>query len=407
MKKKTVVLFFLFSIFNSVFAEAQLPTGMWRATLTLNDSTELPFNFEVIKRHDSTLVEIINAKERIEMNDLTLKGDSLIMHSPFFDSEIRAKLSDNRLTGSYINYARKKDNVISFSAQRNLRYRFHEHDSSSLNITGRYLVQFASDDAESKNSIGEFVQKGRHVEGTILTTSGDDRYLEGTMQGHKLFLSCFDDSHAFLFMADCKKDGSMKGDYYSGKHFHDTWIAMCNDTVHLPDPSTFAALKKGVDHFEFSFPDADSNMISFPNDTYKNKVVILQIMGTWCPNCLDETMFLSKFYKDNKARGVEIVALDFERIPELKKASANIKRLQHRLDIQYPVLFAGGTSQEEKEKAIPQLTRIFSFPTTIFIDKHGKVRKIDSGYTGPATNEHYTAFVKEFNSVVTELLNEN
>jgi hypothetical protein len=47
-----------------------------------------------------------------------------------------------------------------------------------------------------------------------------------------------------------------------------------------------------------------------------------------------------------------------------------------------------------------------SFPTTIFIDRSGKVRRIHTGFTGPGTGEHYHQFVKEFNVFMSELLGE-
>ncbi|MHA2404104.1 MAG: TlpA family protein disulfide reductase, partial [Candidatus Kariarchaeaceae archaeon] len=57
-------------------------------------------------------------------------------------------------------------------------------------------------------------------------------------------------------------------------------------------------------------------------------------------------------------------------------------------------------------QALPMLKGTVSFPTTIFIDRSGKVRRIHTGFTGPGTGEHYHQFVKEFNVFMSELLGE-
>jgi len=56
------------------------------------------------------------------------------------------------------------------------------------------------------------------------------------------------------------------------------------------------------------------------------------------------------------------------------------------------------------EKTLPELTPIRMFPTTIFIGRDGKVKKIDNHFNGPGTGAHYEEFKKEFNATVDELL---
>ena len=50
------------------------------------------------------------------------------------------------------------------------------------------------------------------------------------------------------------------------------------------------------------------------------------------------------------------------------------------------------------------LNHILSYPTTIFIDKKGSVRKIHTGFNGPATGKEYDDFKAEFEGFI-ELLN--
>ena len=47
-----------------------------------------------------------------------------------------------------------------------------------------------------------------------------------------------------------------------------------------------------------------------------------------------------------------------------------------------------------------------SYPTTIFIDKKGKVREIHTGFSGPGTGKYYDEFVTEFNQLMDKLISE-
>ena len=176
----------------------------------------------------------------------------------------------------------------------------------------------------------------------------------------------------------------------------------------LPSANELTFLKEGYDSLDFSFPDEDGNMVSLTDERFDNKVVIVQIMGTWCPNCLDESKYYTKYYQANAERGLEIVALAFEYAKTEDKAFASIKRLRDKLDISYPILLAQyGTSDKAKaQEKLPMLNHVLSYPTSIFIDKTGKVRKIHTGFNGPATGEKYEEFKTEFESFVGGLLQE-
>ena len=149
-------------------------------------------------------------------------------------------------------------------------------------------------------------------------------------------------------------------------------------------------------------------MVSLSDERFKNKVVLVQIMGTWCPNCLDESKYYTEFYKQNKDKGLEIVALAFEYAKTNDKAFASIKRLQNRIGIEYPILLAqtGTTSKKKAQEKLPMLNHVLSYPTTVFVDKKGKVRKIHTGFNGPATGEKFVEFKEEFVEFVGELLEE-
>jgi thiol-disulfide isomerase/thioredoxin len=176
----------------------------------------------------------------------------------------------------------------------------------------------------------------------------------------------------------------------------------------LPEISDPTKLRDGYSRLDFTFNDLDGNPVSIKDEKYKNKVVIVQLMGSWCANCLDETRFLSGYYKENKAKGVEIIALAYEYTTDRERSKKSIERFRKLFDVEYPMLITGVTAGDDKkaEKTLPQLTAIKSFPTTIFIDKKGIVRDIHTNFFGPGTGEYYDLSKKRLTDTVNRLLKE-
>ena len=386
-----------------VLSTIVLATGIWRATLSLPDG-ELPFTFELKNNNNKYIIEIINGKEKIPVNEITLKEDSLFARLPVFDSEIKVKISQDEMNGEWVNYSRKTNQSIPFNAKAGISYRFFESgENPSVNVSGRWETWFSPGTKDSSFAIGIFNQEKDYVTGTFLTTTGDYRYLDGMIVKDSLYLSCFDGAHAYLFKA--KADGTkMKGIYLSGNHWKEDWVAERNEKIELPNPDSLTFLKTGYDKVNFSFPDLDSNIIRLTDKKFQNKVIVIQIMGSWCPNCLDESVFLADYYKKNHAKGIEIIGIAFEKTSDFQKAVSNVKRMKTRLGMDYPLLIAG--NRENANTALPMLNRIMGYPTTIFIDKKGNVRKIYTGFTGPATGKYYERYKDDFADFLTRLLAE-
>jgi peroxiredoxin len=177
-----------------------------------------------------------------------------------------------------------------------------------------------------------------------------------------------------------------------------------NDRATLADAYSLTGLKRGFDRLGFNLPAADGQIVSLDDERYKGKVVIVSILGTWCPNCLDEASYLAQWYRENKERGVEIVGLAFERKNAADYAWAAINRFKAQHHIDYEILFAGRAGRETIAAVLPELNGFGGYPTTIFIDRKGNVAKIHTGFSGPATGAFYEAWQQEFNALVDELL---
>ncbi|MBT8245881.1 MAG: TlpA family protein disulfide reductase [Winogradskyella sp.] len=379
-----------------------LKKGTYRMVLEVQDTQELPFIFEVTS--DSTLT-IFNADERIEVNEIRYVNDSIYIKTPVFQSYFAGVFEGNNIKGEYINKTRNR--IVPFFATYDTDVRFYPRTDSAFDISGVWEVVFSKDTKGEYIAKGVFEQDGQYATGTFRTTTGDYRYLEGVMDGSTLKLSTYDGAHAFLFKADVSKD-EMSGQFYSGNHWKEPFAAKRNPDYTLPKIDELTYLNEGYEALEFSFPDEKGNMVSLSDERFKDKVVLVQIMGTWCPNCLDSSKFYTQFHDENKDKGFEVVALtvEFKKTPEA--AFENINRLRARVGMTYPILLAqyGSGSKSKLQEKLPALNHVLSYPTSIFIDKTGKVRKIHTGFNGPATGKKYTEFKTEFEGFIAELLAE-
>ncbi|MGB4774891.1 MAG: TlpA disulfide reductase family protein [Daejeonella sp.] len=390
--------------------KAELKNGIWRAILKTKSGVEIPFNFELIDSAGKTMADIINGKERFKVDEISIKNDSVIFQMPLFDSEIKAVIKNGALSGKWVKHLANKDAVMEFTAEPGVSWRFFKTNvTAKYNLTGRWSSTFISKDGkDTTHAIGEFVQNGKKLKGTFLTSTGDYRFLEGTVSDDKLYLSCFEGGHAFLFTGKLENDKTISnGKFYSGYSSVESWTAKKDNKAILPDAYSLTALKPGFKKIDFNFPNLVGEKISLSDDKFKNKVVVVQLLGSWCPNCMDETAYLSPFYKKYKDRGVEVIGLAYERTTDFEKSRQNIQRLRNRFDVGYDMLVTGYTNdKQEVAKSLPMLNKFLAFPTTIIIDKKGDVRKIHTGFSGPGTGNHYIEFVNEFEKTIDNLLAE-
>lgn len=396
-----IVLFFISSCKNASPEKPQ--KGKWRATLTVKDGKQLPFIFDY---HDDNTLTIYNAEEKIKVTDVLIKDDSIYIQAPVFEGVFEGVFTEKTITGNFTKPSLNRR--VPFVMKREDGARFNTTSIPSTDITGNWETVFSpNSDADRYIAKGIFKQNGTKITGTFRTTTGDYRYLDGAIEGDSLKLSTFDGAHAFLFEAKVT-DSVMNGIFYSGNHWKEPFTAKRNETYELPDASSLTFLKEGYDKFAFSFPDTNGDMVSLEDPEFQDKVVIVQIMGTWCPNCLDETKYYTKYYNENKNDALAFVSLAFEYAPTKEKAFASIKRLQKKVGVPYPILLAQyGTSNKQKaQEKLPMLNHVLSYPTTVFIDKKGTVRKIHTGFNGPATGDKYTTFVNDFKGFVEKLVSE-
>jgi peroxiredoxin len=407
---KIITGIFLSLIYISAVAQKQATAlNTWRGVVQRQDGNEIAFNFQFRQNNRKPVLYVMNAAERIRVDSIRFAGDSVFIKMPVFESSFKAQVKNGGWDGVWIKGTSTTEQIMPFHAERNgVRYPLTT-GAATTNITGRWAVHFASDKGEEPTSIAEFAHKGNKVTGTFMTPTGDYRYLEGVVTGNQLKLSGFDGGHAVLFTGNVANNKTItNGKFLSGANYSEAWIAIKSAKAKVKQDVSAMYVKPGEERLSFTFPDIDGKPVSINDNRFKNKVVVIQLMGSWCPNCMDETAFLSDYYRKNKQRGVEIIALAYEYSTDFNRSQRSLKKFQQRFKVEYPILITGVTVSDtlRTEKTLPQVTRIKVFPSSIILDKTGKIRKLDNGFSGPATGQHYEAYKKEFYATMDELLKE-
>ena len=373
----------------------------WRLVIQLPD-VELPVHLHL----DQGEAWFGNGLERVRVPEVHQQGDSWTLRFPAFNNTLSLQRDGRRLSGSLTLVKLGYEQVMPVTGTPADGHRFVDQPRPAGDVTGRWAVQFIEAEGEPTPAVGEFDQQGARVTGTFLTPTGDHRYLEGELDGDRLYLSTFDGAHAFVYQAQLQADGSLLGDFWSGTRWHQPWTAQRDFEARLPDPYSLTFLKEGYSGLAFSFPDLAGVPVSLADDKYRGKVVLVTLSGTWCPNCADEVAFLSEYYRANRDRGLEIITLLYEHFEDFERAAAQGRALVEEYGIDYEVLIAGLSDKTQAAQTLPMLNAVLAYPTMIFVDRKGEVRGIHTGFSGPGTGAHYLEFVEDFKARMDVLLAE-
>ena len=385
---------------------AVIEPGTYRAVLQVPGG-ELPFGFDLEHQGRGWAGYLINGQERLKLSEVAVEGAHLEIRMPGYMNRLTADAHGGGLQGEVvISKPGGKDQHLALSAQSGQPYRFFPQPSADhADVAGRYSVTFTADDGQEETAVGEFFQSNDVVTGTFLTDGGDHRYLAGQVRGNQLHLSTFDGAHAFLYEAKVTgTDGALAGNFWSGSALHKRWTAKRDAHAELPDAYKVTAMRAANERFDFAFPDLDGNTVTSKDARFRGKVLVIALAGSWCPNCHDEAAFLAPLYTEYRGKGLEVVSLMFEHFGDFPRAVAATRRFRQQYGIEYPTLIAGISDVDEAGKKLPMLQKFYGFPTTVVVDRHGQVRRIHTGFSGPATGEHYRQFIAEFKSNLGQLL---
>lgn len=405
--KKLLFLGILFLVFVSCSQEASKTmkqnqelrpeNGDWKVSF-ISQKHDIPTRMSI----ENNQLTFFNAEESVELF-IEYAADSFYVDIPNFDSHLEGIVqSDKQMKGVFIkDYA--SDYAIPFIAFRTDSSVFEISDPKGLRLKDKYAVNIING-SRVTSAIGLFKQKANNVTAGIATETGDYRYLQGVIDGNKLKLSRFDGSSLQLFTADIKGDSLINGVFISGKGGNYTWNAVYSNAVILRDPEALTSIKDGNSEIDFTLVNLNNEPISLTDQKFKDKVKIIQITGTWCPNCLDETRYFNKLYSMYKDKGFEIIAVAFENGNDTLAVLEKLKRYKKNNAIEYTLLYGGKNSSKNAEIVFPILDKVMSFPTAIYLDRNNNIEKIYTGFYGPGTGQYYVDYTRETENYISTLL---
>jgi peroxiredoxin len=397
--------------------------------------------FGLLLPHDSsgaTSAQIVNAEEKIYVPTVRWSRErlELVLEFPHYDARIDARASADGTTLSGV-WRKRKDRErwteLPFKARADgwhrdpcqsangelvesrLRDVLARRGAFTQGFFGSWLTQFASDPEPAVarfwgtwTELGDGESTVCELYGTFLTTLGDYRYLSGEFdeRENQVTLSCFDGAHAFLFRATLQEDASLAGDFWSGDSWHDTWTAVRDDNAKLPDPFGLTKTREGVKLDELEFPDLEGAPRKLGDPAFAGKARIVQLFGTWCPNCNDEARYLAELDRRYRARGLAILGLAFELTGDFERDAVQVKRYAERHELRFPLLVAGVSDKPKASERFPLLDKVRAFPTTLFVDASGRVRAVHQGFSGPATYAEHVKLREDFERRIESLLAE-
>jgi len=390
--------------------------GIWRAELA-SPGGPLPFTLRFTDTPEGLAATVINRDEAAPASGVEVRDEAVVVRFDVYDAEITASLDPTHahMVGTWRRTGEGGiDSTLAFSASRGDSGRFRPRSEGTLAAAQRALASVAgvwattfSDEDGDEVARGELSQDGARVTGTFLTPTGDYRFLDGSFEDDLLRLSTFDGAHAFLFHARAQPDGTLRGDFWSRDTYHATWVAhraRDGESI-LPDPWSEVSLTNDQGRFRFAFPDLDGHTVTESDPRFAGKAMLINIFGTWCPNCNDEAPLLAAWDRRYRDRGLAIVGLAFEFTDDLERDRRQLERFATRHAIDYPLLLAAGTSDKaDAAEALPDLDRIVAYPTSVFVGRDGIVRRIHSGFAGPGTGAHFDALIAELEALIESML---
>ena len=401
---------FLLTFLISGCSKTESIQGYWIFHLQLQ-KTELPFVIEINKNSDKYSAKLFNAEEVIEINEIKIddtNNKKKIYIELTNHVSLEGVIQNNQLSGYWIKHGRIPEYKVPFTALKtssSSRFKSNEKMKTESILANKWKVIFSPQKVSKSPQEGLLLFKSFTpvVRASLLTKTGDYRYLEGQMINDNLTLYGFDGVFAFVFKAQLEA-GLLKGIMHAGKDHAETFAAKADANFELPNPEAITYVEPKEALLSFKLKSSNGDLVEFSGKN--SKPTILQIFGSWCPNCIDETIFINKWLKDNPNVPVNIYAISFEREDNEKMALKTLKKVKNKLAMQYPLLLGGATQDVKVEHLFPQIKQFISFPTTIYIDKAGKIRKIHTGFNGPATGHYYDEFCRNFDNFVKKLSRE-
>jgi hypothetical protein len=384
----------------------ELQPGSYRAVVDVGAGRAVPFGLDVAREEQGYVLYLINGEERVRVAEVEARTGQVGAKFAGYENGLVALISGGELTGTLtLVHPDERRLALPFAARLGETWRFHpERRSDNADMAGRWDITFTDASGHTTRAIAELRQRFDQVTGTVIGAADDQRYLAGEVHDEALSLSRFDGGALVLYRGKLDAQGRWVGDAWSDRGGARTFVAVRNPGASVERTAMATQLRNPDEPFHFEFRDLDGRPVTSSDPRFAGKPMLVTLGGSWCPNSHDEAALLVQLDGRYRARGLTIVGLMFEQHAEFEHAAQAIRRFRGAHGIEYHTLVAGTMDRARAAAAVPQLDGVRAYPTTLFVDRTGRVRKIHTGFAGPATGVMHALLAQEFEQTIEALL---
>jgi thiol-disulfide isomerase/thioredoxin len=379
---------------------ASSPAGSWQAVLDLAGGA-LPFEMTISRSRGGWRGELSNLNSWRAFSAVYVRSDSVVLEMADYDATIRASQRGDSLHGYYHNVGSSGPRTIPFRASRGRR----PDQKAPRSLLGRWDATYFQESGTSPR-VFDFRNGPRGFEGRIISSTTDYGPFLGDVAAESFAIGLFDGS--FVYLLTGRLDGdTLRGTFHAGLRTQTQWKAVRSTGrphLRLPTEITRADTTEPI---RFAFPDLQGRLVRSDDVQFKGKVVLLDVFGSWCPTCHEATPELLRIFRRYHPRGLEMVGLAFEATGDTAVDARQVRRYRDKFRIPFPLLLAGVNDSESMAAALPQLRDLSAFPTTIFVGRDGRVRRVHAGFHGLAAGPQHQRMVREFEQEIERLLQEH
>ncbi|HAV23547.1 MAG TPA: hypothetical protein DCX46_08655 [Bacteroidetes bacterium] len=363
----------------------------WSGALTLHSGTLLPFHMTLDLTGPAPSGFFTVGDERTQIPECRTTSDSIILEFSEYGASLRGRWDGSRLSGSYFRYRSDTTSIPFFAAP--LGSEAYARTASSppgVALVGTFQAYLQGSSTVDSSTTGVFWSRADSVFGTLIAPDGDYGLFAGVQRGDSAYLGRFTGWQVL------KLELGRTGASWSGRLFvrggSPTPFQLeprpTAEPEATPDKITAAADPKAK--FRFSGLTTEGMFLTETSSKFKDKALIVDIMGTWCHNCMDAVPILQQLSKEYGPKGLEVVGLSFEISDDTSLAKRNIELFARRHGVTYPLLFCGSTEPVYTDPQLKsQLKNFYAYPTTLFIDRSRRIRSVHVGFRGPGTGDAY------------------
>jgi thiol-disulfide isomerase/thioredoxin len=376
------------------------PAGPWKAVLNLAGGA-LPFALQIDTRGRVWQGQLCNGRTCQSFSAVRIEGDSVILEIADYAAALKASVRSDSLLGYYYNVGSKGPRTIPFRAARG-RWPVSR---APRRLLGRWDATYYQDLGTSPR-VFDLRNEAGGFQGTIISSTGDYGPYTGAVVGDSFAIGLFDGSFVYLLTGKLVGD-TLRGVFHAGLRSQTPWTAVrSTGAPHLKAPTEVSRADTTAP-LRFEFPDLQGRLVRNDDPRFTGKVLLVDIFGSWCPSCHDATPELLRLYRRYHPRGLEVVGLAFESTGDTAVDARQVRRYRDKFGVPFPLLLAGVNDNESIAAALPQLQDVTAFPTTVFVGRDGRVRRIHAGFHSLATGPQHARQVGEFESEIEKLLKES